>query len=124
VIFFVARPALGYAVFVYPLKEYMNMISEENAAAVMEKAVSRIEEIFRAALRIEDAVNRMAAEGKTPAGMAAAGAPESLSREITAIRNLQNENAMVLRAVRDDVEKLLASRSGSFTEMLGPDGLR
>jgi len=100
------------------------MTSESNAAAVMEKAVSRIEEIFRAALRIEDALNRMAAEGKAPAVMAAGGAMEGVSREITAIRNLQNENAMTLRAVREDVEKLLASRSGSFTEMLGPDGLR
>ena len=100
------------------------MTRESNAAAVMEKAVSRIEEIFRAALRIEDAVNRMAGEGKVPAGMAAAGVLEGLSREIMEIRNLQNENTMALRAVREDVEKLLATRSGSFTEMLGPDGLR
>ncbi len=101
------------------------MISESNAAAVMEKAVSRIEEIFRAALRIEDAVNRMAGEGKAPAGTAAAaGALEGLSREIMEIRNLQNENTMALRAVREDVEKLLALRSGGFTDMLGPDGLR
>jgi hypothetical protein len=97
----------------------MNMTSERNAAEVAEKAAVRIEEIYRTALRIEDAVKRLAGEGT-----GVAGALERLSLTLTEVRNLQYETAGTLNVVSADVKKLLADRSNSFIDRLGPDGSR
>lgn len=95
------------------------MTSERNAAEVMEKTAARIEEIYRTAIRIEDAVKRIAGEGRD-----AAGVLERLSLTLTEIRNLQYETAGALGAVSADVKKILADCSNGFIDGLGPGGLR
>jgi hypothetical protein len=105
------------------------MTSERSAVEVMEKAQARIEEILRAVTRIEDAVNRLAIDGKGAenagtAVPAAAGALEGVLSAIREVKGLQAEAAVTLRCVREDVKTLMAERSGDFTDGLGPDGLR
>jgi hypothetical protein len=97
----------------------MNMTDNRDTAEVPAGTAARIEDIYRAAIRIEDAVARLAAGTK-----GVADALERLSPAIGEIRNAQDVTEAAMRAVREEVGALLSARSGGFIDTLGPGGLR
>ncbi len=112
-------------------------------AGSLERLWEAVDEIRRAVARIEErgpagGYEGVAAEigavveakitealgGRTGYAAGGGAASADVSAALEEIRSLTAESLEIVCALRADVDKLLASRSNGFIDMLGPGGLR